>query len=71
MQASNDKLVLRAQRMVMQITDCSVESAKAALEEGDYHTKLAVLLVSGKEKQQALELLKRHNGNLTAALVDC
>ncbi len=68
MQASNDKLVLRARRMVMQITGCDEDSATRALENSDYHTKLAVLLVQGMEKTQAQALLERHNGNLAAAL---
>ena len=68
MEASNDKLVLRAERMVMDITDCNLEAAQEALAEADNHTKLAVLLVSGTKKSEALELLERHNGNLGAAL---
>lgn len=68
MQASNEKLVLRAERMVMEITECTLDAARKALGEADYHTKLAVLLVSDIEKSEALELLERHNGNLGAAL---
>lgn len=68
MQASNEKLVLRAQRMVMEITDCDIATATSALEKSDYHTKLAVLIVEGREKDEALSALKRHNGNLAAAL---
>lgn len=68
MQASNEKLVLRAERMVMEICDCSLEAAKTALQEAEYHTKLAILLVNKIEKSTALELLERHNGNLGAAL---
>lgn len=68
MQASNDKLVLRAERMVMEITDCSLNEAQSALQEAEYHTKLAVLIVSGIEKNRALELLGRANGNLRDAL---
>lgn len=69
MQASNEKLVLRAERMVMEITDCSSEAARAALKEADYHTKLAVLLVGGTTKSKAQELLEQTNGNLREALV--
>ncbi|VAW22275.1 N-acetylmuramic acid 6-phosphate etherase [hydrothermal vent metagenome] len=68
--ASNEKLLLRAERMVMEITDCDLATARKALNESDYHTKLAVLLVRGIKKQQALELLQRHEGNLAAALAD-
>jgi len=68
--ASNEKLVLRAERMVIEITGCDLETARKALNESAYYTKLAVLLVHGKEKSQALELLRRHEGNLEAALAD-
>ena len=68
MQASNEKLILRAQRMVMQITDCDLPTAISALEQCDYHTKLAVLIVEGQDKNEALSALKRHQGNLAAAL---
>ncbi len=68
MQASNEKLILRAQRMVMEITGCDLEKATLALEKSDYHTKLAVLIVQGQDKDEALSALKRHNGNLAAAL---
>ena len=68
MQASNEKLILRAQRMVMEITNCDLATATSALEKCDYHTKLAVLIVEGRDKDVGLSALKRHNGNLAAAL---
>lgn len=68
MQASNEKLVQRAERMVTDITDCSLDAARKALAEADNHTKLAVLLVGGTAKPDALHLLEIHNGNLAAAL---
>lgn len=70
MQASNEKLILRAQAMVIGITGCDTARAKMALERCDYRAKLAVLVVEGREKNQALNLLERHDGNLTAALAD-
>jgi len=68
MVASNEKLVLRAERMVMEITGCDLEAARKALNQSAYHTKLAVLLVHGFEKSLALELLRLHKGDLGAAL---
>jgi len=68
MQASNEKLVLRAERMVMEITDCDLDAARKALNESAYYTKLAVLLIEGIKKSAALELLRRHEGNLRAVL---
>lgn len=70
MQTSNEKLVQRAERMVMDITECTLEVAREALAESENHTKLAVLLVSGVEKPAAKDLLVRYNGNLGAALKD-
>ncbi len=68
MQASNEKLVLRAERMVRELTGCDAEAARRALREADYHTKLAVLLVGGMDKQKARDVLARHQGNLGAAI---
>lgn len=68
MQASNEKLVQRAERMVMDITDCSLEAAQKALDEAENHTKLAILLVAGVAKPEAHLLLEIHHGNLAAAL---
>ncbi len=68
MLASNEKLILRAERMVMQITGCKLDAAREALNDSAYYTKLAVLLVHGIKKPQALELLRRHEGNLGVAL---
>jgi len=70
MQANNEKLILRAQFMVRQITGCDTERAKSALKKCDYHTKLAVLVVEGCDKSLGLELLERHAGNLANALID-
>lgn len=70
MQAGNKKLILRAQAMVKGITGCNTERATVALEQCDYHTKLAVLLVEGCDKNRAMRLLERYNGNLAAALAD-
>lgn len=68
MQTSNQKLVQRAVDMVGEITGCSDEVARRALSESDNHVKLAVLLVDGLKKPEAVALLKLHNGNLRTAL---
>ncbi|UJQ95544.1 N-acetylmuramic acid 6-phosphate etherase [Mariluticola halotolerans] len=68
MQTSNEKLVLRAERMVMKITKCDLDTARTALATAENHIKLAVLLVNGVEKSAAQLLLAQHDGNLGAAL---
>jgi len=68
MLATNDKLVDRALRMVMALTDCADEDARAALGQCDYHVKTAVLLVCGVEIDEVEALLAKHKGHLGDAL---
>jgi len=68
MRASNDKLRRRAERMVVQLTDCSADDAVAALKGAGGDLKLAVMLASGFESAAAQAALARHGGNLRAAL---
>ncbi|WP_047045631.1 N-acetylmuramic acid 6-phosphate etherase [Vibrio mexicanus] len=66
--ATNEKLVARAARIVIQATDCSEEQAKQVLAQTDYDVKLAILmLLTGLEKQQAQNQLKEHKGFLRSA----
>lgn len=68
MQASNEKLVKRAEHIVMDLTGCSEQAARKALGACGYHAKVAVLLVNGIAKPEAERLLERHGGDLGAAL---
>lgn len=68
MRASNEKLRRRAERMVMQLTDCSGDVALAALNRAEGDLKLAVMLVSGFDIDAARDALARHDGNLGAAI---
>ncbi|WP_104024296.1 N-acetylmuramic acid 6-phosphate etherase [Vibrio hyugaensis] len=43
--ATNNKLVARAARIVMQATDCSKEQATDVLKQTDYEVKLAILMI--------------------------
>ena len=43
--ATNNKLVARAARIVMQATDCSKEQATQVLKQTDYEVKLAILMI--------------------------
>lgn len=68
-QASNQKLVARAIRIVMQATDCSAERAEKALNEAKHNTKLAILmLLTSLNYSDAMELLTEHQGKLQDSL---
>ncbi len=43
--ATNEKLVARAARIVMQATDCNKEQATQVLKQTDYEVKLAILMI--------------------------
>lgn len=68
-QASNQKLVARAIRIVMQATDCSAERAEKALNEAKHNTKLAILmLLTSLNYSDAMQLLTEHQGKLQDSL---
>lgn len=63
MKATNQKLVERAKRIVMQSTGCSYERAEEVLEETHYSTKEAiVMLLTGSGRNQAARLLEKNQG---------
>jgi N-acetylmuramic acid 6-phosphate etherase len=67
--ATNEKLVARASRIVMQATDCSHEQAKTALVEAEYHCKTAILmLLTSSSAENAHQMLHDSNGFLRAAV---
>lgn len=71
---TNRKLRDRAVRIVMSATSCTRETAVEALEkskgsEGLERPKIAILMIlTGKEKNEAEETLKKHNGFVRKAL---
>lgn len=68
-QASNEKLVDRAIRIVMEATGSDHDTAKAALVQTQYAVKPAILMVlTGMTAQQAQAKLAEHQGHLRAAL---
>lgn len=67
MEASNEKLVARAEGMVMDLTGCGSDAARQALEACNYHTKTAILIVDGHSPAEAAALLDRLEGDLGAA----
>ena len=67
--ASNEKLVARAVRIVMQATDCAPEDAEAALERTDKDVKLAILtILTGKSVADARVAMGGAGGFLRRAL---
>lgn len=70
MQARNDKLKLRAMRMLRHLTGCDEAAAAAALAATNGHVKPAVLIVHGLSAAEAGALLARHGGVLRRALAE-
>lgn len=67
--ATNQKLQVRAQNLVMEITGVDVETARTALDHAGLEVKTAIVcLVREVMPEQARELLAAHGGFLRAAL---
>ncbi|URL02078.1 N-acetylmuramic acid 6-phosphate etherase [Avibacterium sp. 20-126] len=68
-QASNQKLVARAVRIVMQATDCTAEQAERTLNVAHNNAKVAILmLLADVDYPTAVQLLSKNQGRLQAAL---
>lgn len=71
MQATNVKLIDRAQRMVCQATGCDAQQAETALQQVQYEVKTAILMILGDlPADQAKQRLVYHKGFLREALSD-
>lgn len=68
MRARNAKLRRRAVAIVRQIVGCADGDAARHLEQADGDLKTAILLGFGLSRVEAAHLLKRHSGNLRAAI---
>ena len=67
--ASNEKLIARAVRIVVQATDCSKEEAREKLEQTHYDVKLAILmLLTGSDLNTAQKQLSNQQGFLRRAV---
>lgn len=70
-QATNEKLVARANGIVAQITGKDAETVKKTLADNDYDVSLAiVMLITGAGADKAKAALARHNGKIKKALAD-
>lgn len=68
MRARNAKLRRRAVVILRQIVGCAEEDATHFLQQADGDLKTAILLGLGLSRSRAAQLLKRHGGNLRAAI---
>lgn len=67
--ASNEKLVARARKIVMEATDCTEDTAIAVLKETNGKVKPAILMIlANLNYTQALEKLNANQGFITKAL---
>lgn len=68
-QQTNEKLVTRAQNIVMAATECTRDEAVEALEQADGHVKTAVVMIlAGLDARQAREALERTQGHVREAI---
>ena len=68
-QSTNEKLVERAKRIVMDATGCSREDATFYLEDSEQNPKLAIVrILSGESKEVSIALLERNDGYVRKAL---
>ena len=65
----NHKLVLRSIRLIRQVTGCSEEKAKEALEASGMKPKIAIVMVLlGAEQEEASRLLREADGHISAIM---
>lgn len=70
-QATNEKLVERAKRIVVDATNCSLEEASMCLADSDQNPKLAIVrILTGKDKESAKKLLVKNNGFVGKAITE-
>jgi len=71
LKATNHKLKLRAQNIVMETTGCDSETAIALLEQSQYEVKPAILMhLCGVDYKNARASLNKHAGHLRKALAE-
>jgi N-acetylmuramic acid 6-phosphate etherase len=68
MRARNAKLRRRAAAIVSEIVRCPEGDAARYLEHADGDVKTAILLGLGRSRDEAMQLLQRHGGNLRSAI---
>lgn len=67
--ATNEKLVERSKKIVMEATGASREEAESRLSETNFDVKLSIFIIlSGLNKNEAKEILENNNGYIAKAL---
>lgn len=67
--ATNEKLVERSKKIVMEATGASREDAESKLNETKFDVKLSIFMIlSGLNKDEANKILKKNNGYIAKAL---
>ena len=70
-QSSNEKLIARGTRIIMDVTGVNYDTARQALERAEGSAKVAiVMLAKGKNRAEAATLLEKHDGFLRRVLED-
>lgn len=68
-QQTNEKLKVRAQNIVMDITDCTRETAAESLEAAGGHVKTAIVMIlNGCTSEEAAEQLQKAGGHIRQAI---
>ena len=68
-QQTNEKLKVRAQNIVMDITDCTREAAAESLEAAGGHVKTAIVMIlNGCTSEEAAEQLQKAGGHIRQAI---
>ncbi|HJF86024.1 MAG TPA: N-acetylmuramic acid 6-phosphate etherase, partial [Companilactobacillus farciminis] len=66
---TNDKLVERAKRIIMQATDCDYQTAADTLKAADQDVKVAIIMIlTGSDKDNAANNLKQNDGFVRKAM---
>ncbi|MFB3040355.1 MAG: N-acetylmuramic acid 6-phosphate etherase, partial [Candidatus Poribacteria bacterium] len=70
-QSSNEKLIARGTRIIMEVTGVNYDTARQALERAEGSVKIAiVMLAKGMNRAEAAALLEKHDGFLRRILED-
>lgn len=69
MKATNQKLVQRAKRILMESTGCSPETADETLKATDYNSKTAIVMIlTGLDKEEASKRIEENKGFIRKCL---
>ena len=68
-QPTNEKLVVRSQRIIQQATGCDAKTAQTAFEAANRHVKLAIVMIlTNQPSTTAQTLLNQANGFISKAV---